>query len=110
MGSCYTPERGGSAIERLQEAISYDQKVLEIDPSRKYLYYFIGENYEKLGRYEDAIAAYNKFLKEGNKEDVMLRRIALKRIQELESLTQTTPQKQPREAPSEQAPPGKSKP
>ena len=82
-----------------QEAISYYRKVLEIDPSHKYLYYFIGECYRRLGRYEDAVAAYKI---EGSKD-------ALKRIQELESLTQTTPQKRPREAPSEQVPPSKSK-
>jgi len=106
----YVLERLGMCLtySNPKEALRYFQRALQIDPSLP-LYFSIGECYERLGRYEEAIAAYMKCHErsgiEGETE-------ALRRIRLIKSGNpffkpiQTTPQKQ---LPSEQVPPGKSK-
>ena len=57
-----------------EEAIPYLEKVVKMDPSNGSGYHVLGKSYEKMGRYDEALAAYKKAY-EINKGSVTLMHI-----------------------------------
>ncbi len=56
-------------LERFDEAITYVDKSLEKDPNNSYVYLLKGRILNSLGRYEEAIECYNRFIDKKMKPD-----------------------------------------
>jgi tetratricopeptide (TPR) repeat protein len=69
-----------SKLERLEEALAWYRKSEELDPGHGHLLFNMAVTYDRLGRYDEALDSYARFLRAGESSSTLERRQVEARI------------------------------